>query len=133
MKGLATFRIRTKLMVGSVCALVVLVAVLSYALSVGGRASASLSTIVAEDLQLINASSDDASELKKNVHKLHGAVRYCGVPRLARAIEKLESALKQNDEEQIPFLLNLLNGEITALESWYRNNPDPFGQRSVAG
>ena len=81
-----------------------------------------------EDHQAILASSNDNQELRKTVHKLHGAVRYCGVPRLGRAIEKLESALKQGDEEQIPILLNLLAGEITSLEHWHRENPDPFLQ-----
>jgi HPt (histidine-containing phosphotransfer) domain-containing protein len=55
---------------------------------------------------------------------LHGAVRYCGVPRLAKAIEKLELALKQGNELEIQPLLNLLNGEVTALNTWHHDNPD---------
>ncbi|MBT4161830.1 MAG: hypothetical protein HOE54_11030 [Gammaproteobacteria bacterium] len=92
-----------------------------------------LVTSLPEDQQSINDSTHDFSELKQAVHKLHGAVRYCGVPRLGRAIEKLESALKQADNDQIPLLLNLLNGEITALEAWYRDHPDPFSQKADTG
>ena len=84
-----------------------------------------------EDQKAINASQTDLTTLKSAVHKLHGAVRYCGVPRLTRAIEKLESALKQAEDEQVLLLLNLLNGEVTSLQNWYRENPDPFSQRST--
>ena len=79
-----------------------------------------------DDQRLINESVNDPAALKQSVHKLHGAIRYCGVPRLAKAIEKLESSLKQDDKEQVPILLNLLNGEITALIHWYRENPAVF-------
>ncbi|MBO6556695.1 MAG: response regulator [Pseudomonadales bacterium] len=77
-----------------------------------------------EDQKGVNDVAGDYTALRKNVHKLHGAVRYCGVPRLNRAIEKLETALKQDDAHQVPLLLNLLNGEIAALIAWRRKNPD---------
>lgn len=68
--------------------------------------------------------SADSAELKKSVHKLHGAVRYSGVPRLQAALEKLETSLKQNNRDQTKILVNLVIGEITALQQWYRNHPD---------
>ena len=76
------------------------------------------------DLDAINAASSNINELKRAVHKLHGAVRYCGVPRLAKAIQKLELALKYGKELEIQPLLNLLNGEVTALNTWHHDNPD---------
>jgi len=82
-----------------------------------------------EDQKAINDVAEDYPALKKAVHKLHGAVRYCGVPRLNRAIEKLETALKQDNAHQVPLLLNLLNGEITALINWRRDNPDVLESR----
>ncbi|MBL6689221.1 MAG: response regulator [Pseudomonadales bacterium] len=82
-----------------------------------------------EDQKAKNDVAADYPSLRKAVHKLHGAVRYCGVPRLNRAIEKLETALKQDDAQQIPLLLNLLNGEITALVNWRRDNPDVLESR----
>ncbi len=84
------------------------------------------------DQQGINDAASDQVALKKAVHKLHGAVRYCGVPRLTRAIEKLETALKERDEVQVPLLLNLLNGEITALIAWRRDHPDVLSPNSEA-
>ena len=60
------------------------------------------------------------------MHKLHGAVRYCGLPRLTAAVEKLEAAIKQDDEEGVRLCLNLLNGEISAIRAWYQTNPNPF-------
>jgi len=79
------------------------------------------------DLDAINAASSNIDELKRAVHKLHGAVRYCGVPRLAGAIEKLELVLKQGNDSEIQVLLNLLNGEVTALNTWHQENPDVLG------
>lgn len=79
------------------------------------------------DLDAINAASNNVSELKRAVHKLHGAVRFCGVPRLAKAIQKLELALKHGKESEIQPLLNLLNGEVTALNTWHHDNPDVLG------
>ena len=38
----------------------------------------------------INAASNNVHELKRAAHKLDDAVSYCGVPRLTKAIEKLE-------------------------------------------
>jgi CheY-like chemotaxis protein len=76
------------------------------------------------DLDAINAASSNINDLKRAVHKLHGAVRYCGVPRLAKAIQKLELALKHGEELEIQTLLNLLNGEVTALNTWHHDNPD---------
>lgn len=77
-----------------------------------------------DDLSTILKARENLDALKQAVHKLHGAVHYCGVPRLGRAIEKLESAIKHDDERQLPLLLNLLGGEVTALIAWYRDNPD---------
>ena len=79
------------------------------------------------DLDAINAKSNNVNELKRAVHKLHGAVRFCGVPRLAKAIQKLELALKHGKESEIQPLLNLLNGEVTALNTWHHDNPDVLG------
>jgi two-component system sensor histidine kinase BarA len=76
------------------------------------------------DLDAINAASGNIDELKRAVHKLHGAIRYCGVPRLAKAIEKLELALKHGKDSEIQPLLNLLNGEVTALNNWHQDNSD---------
>ena len=40
-------------------------------------------------------------ELLKVIHKLHGAVCYCGVPRLKNALTSFESALKQQKTDDI--------------------------------
>ncbi len=82
-----------------------------------------------EDLNAINAASSNTDELKRTVHKLHGAVRYCGVPRLAKAIEKLELALKNGNGSEVQPLLNLLNGEVTALNTWHQDNPDVLSSK----
>lgn len=83
-----------------------------------------------QDQRAINQAEDPAAR-KAAVHRLHGAVRYCGVPRLNAAVEKLEVAIKQGDEEACRLCLNLLNGEISALTAWYQDNPDPFADAAV--
>jgi two-component system sensor histidine kinase BarA len=40
---------------------------------------------------------NDLKTLAFEVHKLHGGVSYCGVPRLKRRIAELEATLKRND------------------------------------
>lgn len=71
----------------------------------------------------------DSTALKASVHKLNGAVKYCGVPRLANAIDKLESIVKTSSEDHARRALDLLNGEIGSLLSWYGENPEPFGKQ----
>jgi len=84
-----------------------------------------------DDQAAIMSSTGDKHELGQAVHKLHGAVRFCGVPRLENALSKLASAIKAEDDNEIGILLNYLDGEITALTEWYRTNPDPFSSTAV--
>ena len=44
----------------------------------------------------------DWNELHLQVHKLRGAVAYCGLPQLKQALISLECALKQQDTASIP-------------------------------
>ncbi len=64
---------------------------------------------------------------KESVHKLNGSVRYCGVPKLARAVDKLNA--RATSGSSIEGALNELNGEIDALLAWHREHPNPFGAR----
>ncbi|EKD54455.1 MAG: hypothetical protein ACD_60C00079G0008 [uncultured bacterium] len=54
-------------------------------------------------------------ELLQRIHKLHGAVCYCGTPRLKNAIAALESALKQGRIDEVPLLLAQLHHESDLL------------------
>lgn len=47
----------------------------------------------------------DYQQLLKQVHRLHGALCYCGLPRLNAAVTTLEQALKENKIANVPFLL----------------------------
>ena len=58
------------------------------------------------------------SELLRLVHKLHGGVSYCGLPRLKKVLATLETTLKRNGEEkEVPPLLQLLKAECTLVLS----------------
>jgi two-component system sensor histidine kinase BarA len=84
------------------------------------------------DQEQINISfkKHDDEALRRSVHKLNGAVKYCGVPRLANAIDKLESIVKTASKDHAGAALNLLNSEIDSLLEWYCDNPDPFGKQA---
>jgi two-component system, NarL family, sensor histidine kinase BarA len=55
------------------------------------------------------------TELLRRVHRLHGALCYCGLPRLKTVVTRLETELKNNIMVNLPFLLNQLDIEINLL------------------
>ena len=55
------------------------------------------------------------AELQQRLHKLHGAVCYCGTPRLKNSIVALESILKSNKIDKIITLLEQLEFESNLL------------------
>ncbi len=84
-----------------------------------------------EDQENMNSSytDNDIDEFRRQVHKIHGALRYCGVPRLGQAIETLEDEVKKAQSlevDEIKQALGVANSEINALGSWYRNTTSPF-------
>lgn len=70
-----------------------------------------------EDIHLIRQlySANKHYELLKQVHRLHGAVCYCGIPRLKKVLAHLERDLKSNIMDNLPTLFNQLNTEVTLL------------------
>jgi two-component system sensor histidine kinase BarA len=67
-----------------------------------------------QDLESINQLSKipDYLALRNEVHKLHGAVCYCGTPRLKATLMKLETDLKNHIMIDLPYLLDRLNDEV---------------------
>jgi two-component system sensor histidine kinase BarA len=57
----------------------------------------------------------DYKKLLHETHKLHGAVRYCGLPRLKIILERLESDLKNNIMDDLSLHLQQLDTEIKIL------------------
>lgn len=70
-----------------------------------------------QEIKIINdlANQQDYKELQQKVHKLHGAVCYCGTPRLKMALRELETQLKSNIMDNLPSLLSQLNIEVNLL------------------
>jgi len=60
--------------------------------------------------------------LFQHVHYLHGATRYCGVPALQQATERLEISIKKNDEGDLGPALEALLSEINRVRVWAKNN-----------
>jgi two-component system sensor histidine kinase BarA len=55
------------------------------------------------------------ADLTQRVHKLHGAVCYCGTPRLKIVLNHIETQLKNNIMDDLPILLDRLSKEIDCL------------------
>ena len=70
---------------------------------------------------LKEAASDPAA-LKREVHKLHGGLHYCGLPRLKNAVAQLESLLKAEEDYQQQ--LAQCCSELEAVKVWHQANPD---------
>src|SRR5436190_23343827 len=63
----------------------------------------------------IAASEQNYSELQRLAHKMHGGLRYCGLPRLQNLVASLETELKNHIIDSLPTLLNQLDTEATLL------------------
>jgi two-component system sensor histidine kinase BarA len=77
-----------------------------------------------EDISLIKQlnAQGDYSALKDQVHKLHGAVCYCGTPRLKAVLATLETNLKNTIMSDLPNLLGRLNDEVSLLLAHYSSH-----------
>ena len=54
-------------------------------------------------------------ELGSQLHKLHGALCYCGLPRLKMLVAKMEMDIKQNNMDAIADMVTVLNDEVKLL------------------
>lgn len=61
-------------------------------------------------------------DLKKEAHKLYGAVCYCGLPQLQGSLRSLESALKQQPYLEIN---SLVDAVVNAAAAVLKISPEP--------
>lgn len=68
-----------------------------------------------KDFALIQAAFEkqDLDALQVSVHKLHGAVSYCGTPALKQATADLELALHNNQHDKVTPLFENLSLQVT--------------------
>lgn len=66
--------------------------------------------------------AQDYRNLHMNVHRLHGASCYCGVPKLKSILVALESKTKSASKNEIFELIKNLNQEIESVLLEYTNN-----------
>jgi len=79
-----------------------------------------------DDQSSMAACKLDHAALGARAHKLHGAVRFCGVPRLEAALASLEQSIKSGDEQDVPAHYRSVDTEITALLDWHTENGDSW-------
>lgn len=79
---------------------------------------------MAEDISSIMEAweEEDINALLELVHKMHGASRYCGVPRLRNALETFEVSLKSAQSNQWPEFMRNLIEESSNLQHWASSN-----------
>lgn len=79
---------------------------------------------LSNDLTTINKlySEHNYPELHRKVHNLHGALCYCGLPRLKSVVSRLETALKNNIISSLLSLLNQLHAEVNLLLEHYSHH-----------
>ena len=69
--------------------------------------------------EIANAwSLKDFDTLLHQVHRLHGATKYCGVPALQAACQVAETHLKKSEFNQLPSAIDTLFEQIAAVELW---------------
>lgn len=80
-----------------------------------------LINLLPNDLALIKKwhKEQNQTELLRQVHKLHGAICYCGLPRLKTILGRLETDLKNNIMVNLPSLLVQLDAEVNLLLGHY--------------
>ncbi|MFC3681020.1 ATP-binding protein [Bacterioplanoides pacificum] len=62
--------------------------------------------------------AENFDELLEKVHKIHGACRYCGVPRLRSAVCNFETELKSDNRQQLPDHMRHFMAEVDSLQQW---------------
>jgi len=82
-----------------------------------------------EDQRSINDAweHNDRRRLRESAHRLNGALRYCGIPRLANSIDHLETIARSGTSEELAAAIGTLNDEVHALLRWRRDNPSAPG------
>lgn len=65
---------------------------------------------------------NDFTTMREEVHRLHGACCYCGVPVLKTAVANLEAAVIRKEMENIRFLMIEMNKEIIRLQQYVQKN-----------
>ncbi|MBX3709617.1 MAG: Hpt domain-containing protein [Gammaproteobacteria bacterium] len=77
------------------------------------------------DVSLIKVSYEAQNylEMLRAVHKLHGALCYCGLPRLKTMAAHLETELKNNIMDGLPSLIEQFDTEVILLLEHYSRLP----------
>jgi len=92
-----------------------------------------LATLTDDKIWINNGySSGNHEALLERVHKLHGATKYCGTPKLKAAAELTETFIKKQMFDKLPQGIQYLNEEIDAVLAWSEtNNPAVITQKET--
>ena len=76
---------------------------------------------LSNDISAINQSYQNKryQELASQLHKLHGALCYCGLPRIKTLVARLEIDIKNNNIDNLARLMESLNNEVKLLLEYH--------------
>ena len=66
--------------------------------------------------------NNDFEELHFQVHRLHSACSYCGVPKLKTIVDEIETQLKENEHSHVSELIPTLNDALDRVYEAYKTN-----------
>ncbi|MEM7363430.1 MAG: Hpt domain-containing protein [Pseudomonadota bacterium] len=69
----------------------------------------------------------DLELLKRRIHKLNGATRFCGLPRLNRILARLGKLAESGTREELDLAMTLFTHEVHELQTWYDPHRNLFG------
>ncbi len=82
-----------------------------------------LDSLVEDEQAMIQAYHEgDYTQLLELVHRLHGATKYCGVPKLQSSAAKTETLIKQKHYRQVEDALFILCEEMGEVQRWAEEN-----------
>lgn len=77
--------------------------------------------------------ANELEALQASVHLLHGALQYCGLPRLKNTVARLETVARGDSEQAIRLALSVFNSEVDAVLAWYDPHASYFDTSILRG
>jgi CheY-like chemotaxis protein/HPt (histidine-containing phosphotransfer) domain-containing protein len=96
-----------------------------------------MASLDADQNRLRQAHGDgDLEQFTRQIHRLNGAARFCGIPRIQILLHDMETQLKAHGEKsdvgELSDTAQQLHFELNALRDWYQTTANPLATEVVA-
>jgi CheY-like chemotaxis protein/HPt (histidine-containing phosphotransfer) domain-containing protein len=91
-----------------------------------------MQSLDADQENLRQAHSDnDLEQFSQQIHRLNGAAKFCGIPRIQVLLQNIETQLKtSNQQEVVQDVAQQLHIEFNALRDWYQTTANPLASQA---